>query len=155
MARALAVASPFGDVLLQAQAGRRSLIHAGALEAERAPLDEKFPEWGESPYFRVRLQHTLALSEALTHLYVLLPVLDNSKHYWVGRDEVEKLLRRGEGWLAGHPARDLITLRYLRHRCSLTRQQCQVRAAEPIILQQQEAERARRLAVSMLQDHLN
>jgi 3' terminal RNA ribose 2'-O-methyltransferase Hen1 len=52
-------------------------------------------------------------------LYVLIPVLDDEKHYWVGSDEVEKLLRHGEGWLALHPERDTIARRYLRHRRSL------------------------------------
>jgi 3' terminal RNA ribose 2'-O-methyltransferase Hen1 len=33
----------------------------------------------------------------------------------VGEDEVEKLLRQGEGWLAAHPARELIVKRYLPH----------------------------------------
>src|SRR5262249_50567476 len=60
------------------------------------------------------------LRELLSHLYVLVPVLDAEKHYWVGDDEVEKLLRRGEGWLAGHPERELIVSRYLRHQRSLT-----------------------------------
>src|SRR5690606_17639931 len=53
--------------------------------------------------------------------YVLVPVLDDEKHYWVGDDEVEKLLRHGEGWLATHPERELITRRYLKHRHSLVR----------------------------------
>lgn len=83
------------------------------------PLDEKFADWGGSPYFTVTLQGTVRLSELLTHLYVLIPVLDNDKHYWVGDDEVEKLLRRGEGWLAAHPKRELITSRYLKHRRNL------------------------------------
>jgi 3' terminal RNA ribose 2'-O-methyltransferase Hen1 len=61
------------------------------------------------------------LRDLLAHLYVLVPVLDDDKHYWVGDDEVEKLLRHGEGWLAAHPARELIALRYLKHRRSLTR----------------------------------
>src|SRR6202023_1992579 len=56
---------------------------------------------------------------ALNHLYVLLPVLDNAKHYWVSTDEVDKLIRAGAGWLAAHPARDLITRRYLAHRREL------------------------------------
>ena len=43
------------------------------------------------------------LADLLTHLTVLIPVLDDGKHYWVGDDEVEKLLRRGEGWLAQPP----------------------------------------------------
>lgn len=88
--------------------------------ASRAPLDEAFPEWGESPYHEVRLAQTVRLSDLLTHLYVLLPVLDNSKHYWVGRDEIEKLLARGEGWLARHPAREEIVSRYLKRQRRLT-----------------------------------
>lgn len=83
------------------------------------PLDEQFPEWGESPYFTVELEGQLRLRELLTHLYVLVPVLDAEKHYWVGDDEVEKLLRRGEGWLAGHPERELIVTRYVKYQRSL------------------------------------
>ena len=47
-------------------------------------------------------------------------MLDDEKHYWVGDDEVEKLLRRGAGWLAAHPERDLIAARYLKHKRTLT-----------------------------------
>jgi 3' terminal RNA ribose 2'-O-methyltransferase Hen1 len=89
------------------------------VETQRLPLDETRPEWGESRYFTVTLRATRPLSELLTHLYVLIPVLDNAKHYWVGDDEVEKLLRHGEGWLPAHPERDLIARRYLKHRHSL------------------------------------
>ena len=78
-------------------------------------LDEKFPEWGESPYFAVTLKGTIRLKDLLTHLYVLIPVMDDDKHYWVGDAEVEKLLRHGEGWLRKHPERELITNRYLKH----------------------------------------
>jgi 3' terminal RNA ribose 2'-O-methyltransferase Hen1 len=85
------------------------------------PLDERFPEWGESSYFTVRLEAETRLADLLAHLYVLVPVLDNHKHYWVGEAEVEKLLRRGEGWLAAHPERELITTRYLRYQRRLTR----------------------------------
>jgi 3' terminal RNA ribose 2'-O-methyltransferase Hen1 len=84
------------------------------------PLDEQFPEWGESRYFTVELDGEVRLRDLLAHLYVLVPVLDAEKHYWVGEDEVAKLLRRGEGWLSGHPDRELIVNRYLKHRRSLT-----------------------------------
>lgn len=87
-----------------------------AVEARGLPLDETFPDWGPSPYFDVRLSATVRLADALSHLYVLVPVLDADKHYWLGREEVEKLLRHGEGWLAAHPAREAITQRYLRFR---------------------------------------
>lgn len=92
------------------------------VETERHPLDTAFPEWGESAYYTLRLSGTVRLADLLAHLYVLIPVLDDAKHYYVGEDEVAKLLRRGAGWLATHPERTLITERYLRHRRSLTRQ---------------------------------
>jgi 3' terminal RNA ribose 2'-O-methyltransferase Hen1 len=84
-------------------------------------LDDRFPDWGASRYFTVTLEATCRLSELLTHLYVLVPVLDDEKHYWVGDDEVEKLLRHGGDWLAGHPDRALIVDRYLKHQRWLTR----------------------------------
>lgn len=92
------------------------------VSAEPHPLDPAQPEWGDSRYFTVALRATVRLSELLTHLYVLVPVLDGAKHYYVGDDEVEKLLRHGEGWLAAHPERDFIAARYLKHRRSLVRQ---------------------------------
>ncbi|MFI1359049.1 3' terminal RNA ribose 2'-O-methyltransferase Hen1 [Streptomyces sp. NPDC020898] len=91
--------------------------------AEPVALDTEFPEWGDSRYVRLVLEaETLTLAEALRHLYVLLPVLDDAKHYWVAPDEVDKLLRAGEGWLSDHPEQKLITSRYLSRRWSLTRQ---------------------------------
>ncbi len=92
-----------------------------AVQASRHTLDEQFPEWGPSPYYTVTLCAVCRLQDLLSHLYVLVPVLDNEKHYWVGDDEVSKLLRHGEGWLAAHPCRDEITRRYLKHQGSLTR----------------------------------
>ncbi|MET9898649.1 3' terminal RNA ribose 2'-O-methyltransferase Hen1 [Streptomyces sp. NPDC006446] len=90
---------------------------------EAVPLDEQFPEWGDSRYVRLELAaEGLTLAEALRHLYVLLPVLDDAKHYWVSSDEVDKLLRAGEGWLPDHPEHKLITSRYLSRRWSLTRE---------------------------------
>jgi len=107
-----------GEVLL-----RRLFEPLGSeVMATRHPLDEELPEWGESPYFTVTLKATVRLSDLLTHLYVLIPVLDDDKHYWVGDAEVEKLLRHGEGWLREHPERELITNRYLKHQRRLARE---------------------------------
>ncbi|MFJ4471683.1 3' terminal RNA ribose 2'-O-methyltransferase Hen1 [Streptomyces sp. NPDC089424] len=91
--------------------------------ADPVPLDAEFPQWGDSRYVRLVLEsRALTLAAALRHLYVLLPVLDDAKHYWVSSDEVDKLLRAGEGWLSDHPEQHLITSRYLSRRWSLTRQ---------------------------------
>jgi 3' terminal RNA ribose 2'-O-methyltransferase Hen1 len=84
-----------------------------SVAAVAQPLDPEVPAWGESRYVDLRLAGALPLEQALSHLYVLLPVLDGAKHYWVSVDEVDKLIRNGEGWLADHPERDLITRRYL------------------------------------------
>lgn len=92
------------------------------VEEQRHPLDEQFSEWGESPYFSVTISGTKKLSELLTHLYVLIPVFDNQKHYFIGDDEVEKLLAKGAGWLATHPEKEQITRRFLGHRKSLYRE---------------------------------
>ncbi|WP_212743954.1 methyltransferase [Glutamicibacter sp. V16R2B1] len=83
------------------------------------PLDPRFPEWGDAPHHDVTLTGTLRLADALTQVYVLLPVLDDAKHYFVGRDEIDKLLREGASWLPGHPERQLIARRYLAHRRAL------------------------------------
>lgn len=89
------------------------------VEAEPVPLDPARPQWGLSRYLSVTLTGTVRLQDALRHLYVLLPVLDDAKHYWVGNDEADKLVRAGEGWLAGHPTRDLIVRRSLAHQRSM------------------------------------
>jgi len=85
------------------------------------PLDSQFPDWGESPYFSLTLTGTVRLADLLTHLYVLIPTLDSGKHYAIGDEEVEKLIRKGEGWLAAHPERETIVHRYLKGRRSLVR----------------------------------
>ncbi|WP_442484459.1 3' terminal RNA ribose 2'-O-methyltransferase Hen1 [Aeoliella sp. SH292] len=90
--------------------------------ATRHPLDSQFAEWGEGPYFSVELSHTTTISRLLQHLYVLIPVFDGKKHYYIGPDEVEKLLAKGAAWLAEHPERETITRRYLPQRNSLVRQ---------------------------------
>lgn len=90
------------------------------VRAEAVPLDERFPEWGDSRYVRLVLEGELRLADALRQLYVLLPVLDDAKHYWIAPDEVDKLLRAGDGWLAAHPENGLISSRYLARHKRLT-----------------------------------
>src|SRR5690349_7359027 len=92
-----------------------------SVTAKRHALDEVFPEWGESQYYTVELSGEVRLQDLLTHIYVLVPVLDNEKHYWVGDDEVEKLLRHGSAWLASHPEKEEITKRYLKYRRDLAK----------------------------------
>jgi 3' terminal RNA ribose 2'-O-methyltransferase Hen1 len=90
-----------------------------AVEATPIELDPEFPEWGADRHVELRLRGETRLADLLTHLYVLLPVLDDEKHYWVDESEIDKLMRRGEGWLADHPERELITRRYLKNQASL------------------------------------
>jgi 3' terminal RNA ribose 2'-O-methyltransferase Hen1 len=82
------------------------------------------------PYVALELRGTVRLADALNHIYVLLPVLDDAKHYWVAPDEIDKLLRAGEGWLAGHPERRLIITRYLAHQRALVREAHEALAEE-------------------------
>ncbi|WUI02027.1 3' terminal RNA ribose 2'-O-methyltransferase Hen1 [Spirillospora sp. NBC_00431] len=91
------------------------------VSAVPVPLDLEFEEWGDSRYVTLTLTGTLRLADALNQLYVLLPVLDDAKHYWMAPDEVDKLIRAGEGWLAKHPDRGTITRRYLANRRGLVR----------------------------------
>ena len=92
------------------------------VHAEELPLDASVPEWGASQYFTVTLGRRCRLRDLLTHLYVLVPVLDDQKHYFVGQDELEKLLRHGEGWLDAHPEKDTIVRRYLKYRRDLVKE---------------------------------
>lgn len=92
-----------------------------SVTATRHPLDERFPDWGLSPYWTLTLHGSLTIKALLGHLYVLLPILDNEKHYFVNHQEVDVLLKKGEGWLANHPERSFIMSRYLRRKASLMR----------------------------------
>jgi 3' terminal RNA ribose 2'-O-methyltransferase Hen1 len=107
-----------GDALL------RELFEPLGYEVHAQPilLSPRFPDWGDSRYLRVRLTASTRVRDLLTHLYVLLPVLDDDKHYWIGSDEVDKLLRAGAGWLERHPCKDLIASRYLRRRRPFVRE---------------------------------
>ena len=86
------------------------------VEATRTILDDKFPEWGPSPYIDLTICGTVKLSELLYHLFVLIPVFDRQKHYYISKDEIQKLIDHGEGWLAKHPYREKIAQRYFKQR---------------------------------------
>jgi 3' terminal RNA ribose 2'-O-methyltransferase Hen1 len=96
------------------------------IELQKHVVDPQFPDWGESRYFSVRLYNTITVQQLLSHLYILIPVCDNDKHYWIGQHEVEKLLEKGKDWLPAHPARELITIRYLKHQKSLANQAMEI-----------------------------
>ncbi|HLK60105.1 MAG TPA: 3' terminal RNA ribose 2'-O-methyltransferase Hen1 [Chthonomonadaceae bacterium] len=91
------------------------------ITAQRQPLDARFPAWGDSDVYAITLEGMQTVQDALTQLYVLIPVLDNAKHYYVGDAEVEKLLRKGARWLPSHPEQNLITRRYLAYRQTMVR----------------------------------
>jgi 3' terminal RNA ribose 2'-O-methyltransferase Hen1 len=110
------------------------------VNVRRLALDEAFPDWGNSSYFDVELTHTIRLSELLSHLHVMIPVLDDDKHYYVNEDEIEKLLRHGEGWLGTHPLKEEITSRYLKRQRGLTRNALAQIAVEEVATETPERE---------------
>jgi 3' terminal RNA ribose 2'-O-methyltransferase Hen1 len=123
---ALPIALEVGLPVLPCRGGagllRRLFEPLGYCVAARPlPLDTQVPDWGDSEYLAVTLTVTARLQEVLQQVAVLLPVLDDDKHYYAGADEVAKLLRRGGQWLGHHPERELIARRYLRHDRQLTR----------------------------------
>lgn len=91
------------------------------VQTERTHLDERFAEWGVSPYIDLTISGTVKLSELLNHIYVLIPVFDRQKHYYISEDEIEKLLKHGEGWLAEHPYKEKIAYRYFSAKKSYAR----------------------------------
>jgi 3' terminal RNA ribose 2'-O-methyltransferase Hen1 len=102
------------------------------IAVERLPLDAQFTDWGNSSYFDLTLRHTLKLQQLLSHLYVLIPVLDDTKHYFVNDEEISKLLRHGAGWLIDHPMKAEITSRYLKRQRTLTRDALALLAPEEV-----------------------
>jgi 3' terminal RNA ribose 2'-O-methyltransferase Hen1 len=124
------------------------------LSLTQHPLDPLFPEWGNSKYFTVELTNTVTLQKLLSHLYVLIPVCDNDKHYWVNQEEVEKLLAKGKDWLETHPTRELIVRRYLKNQRSLANQALGTLlvndAPEEVVLEESEEEEEPKLKIHQL-----
>ena len=88
-------------------------------EVETFLNDDKFFRWGQSRYVNLTLTGTVRLKELLNHLYVLIPVFDMQKHYYISSEEIDKLLSHGQGWLKEHPKREYIASRYLNRRRGL------------------------------------
>ena len=85
-------------------------------------LDNTFPSWGESKVVNLTVEKATTLKEFLSQLYVFMMVLDNDRHYWISRNDIDVLIRRGENWLENHPQKDWITKRYLKNLRTLTTQ---------------------------------
>ena len=120
---------------------RRLFVPLGyEIEIESYLLDDKNPAWGQSRYFTLKLKHHIRLQDLLSHLYVLIPVLDNDKHYFIDKHEVEKLLEKGKDWLGQHPEKELITKRYLKHIGHLTKQAFDILMQDELIEKDQDTE---------------
>ena len=108
------------------------------VSTDRKVLDEKFPEWGNSPYIDLTISGTVKLSDLLNHLYVMIPVFDRQKHYYYSDDEIKKLLDHGKGWLENHPEKERIAYRYLARRKGYARKAIDVLSAEEIVGESEE-----------------
>ncbi len=100
------------------------------VDTKRTLLDEKFPEWGASPYINLTISGTVRLCELLNHLYVLIPVFDKQKHYYTSEAEIKKLLDHGEGWLSAHPYKEKIARRYFPAKWSYARRAIDILLSE-------------------------
>ncbi|MCH5158053.1 MAG: 3' terminal RNA ribose 2'-O-methyltransferase Hen1 [Clostridiales bacterium] len=100
------------------------------VRTERTVLDERFPEWGRSPYVNLTVSGTVKLSVLLNQLYVLIPVFDRQKHYYMSEDEIHKLIDHGEGWLSAHPQREKIAHRYFNAKRSYAKKALDVLLAD-------------------------
>jgi len=92
------------------------------VEWESGLLDDNFPEWGDSCYVNLTIRGKIRLQDLLRHIYVLIPVFDYRKHYWMNDEEVDKLLAHGSGWLENHPEKNFITRRYFARLGHFTKQ---------------------------------
>ncbi len=118
------------DQALPFEAAVTPVVASGGAEVVRSMFEPlgytvqmaRLSEGSDRDLLRLQIAGTVRLRDLLNHLYVLIPVLDNSKHYWIDDTEIETLLAKGEGWLADHPARELITRRALKHKRRLVNQ---------------------------------
>lgn len=84
------------------------------VQLERGNAEYSFNLKSRSSVRYIKLKAKQTLQTALRQLFVLIPALDDYKHYYISDDEVDKIRRYGEGWLENHPQRGLILKRTLR-----------------------------------------
>ncbi|MFF2588046.1 3' terminal RNA ribose 2'-O-methyltransferase Hen1 [Peribacillus butanolivorans] len=80
----------------------------------RPEIEYSFQIKDKSSARYISLKGMKTLQDGLRHLFVLIPVIDNYKHYYIDEKEIEKLERYGDGWLKDHPMRDYIYRQSLR-----------------------------------------
>ncbi|TDL78499.1 3' terminal RNA ribose 2'-O-methyltransferase Hen1 [Peribacillus frigoritolerans] len=80
----------------------------------RPDIEYSFEMKDKSSARSICLKGMKTLQNGLRQLFVLIPVIDNYKHYYIDDKEIEKLERYGEGWLEDHPKRDYIYRQSLR-----------------------------------------
>ena len=85
-----------------------------AVTLERDELTYTFDLKKKSTVRRIILRGQVTVQNALRQLFLLIPVLDNYKHYFISEDEIDKIKRYGEGWLDSHPLKEMIIKRTLR-----------------------------------------
>ncbi|MEL6657802.1 MAG: 3' terminal RNA ribose 2'-O-methyltransferase Hen1 [Bacteroidota bacterium] len=109
------------------------------IKHQTALLDTEYPEWGASPYYTITLSGKKTVQELLQHLYILLPILDNRKHYYFKESEIEKLLAKASAWLPEHPAKELIVRRYFGKKTSYRKVLAAANNEAPLVAAQSEA----------------
>lgn len=120
------------------------------VKTERTLLDDSFPDWGKSPYINLTISGNLRLCELLNHLYVLIPVFDRQKHYYIDESEIKKLLEHGEGWLATHPSREMIIRRYMADRKSFARKAIDIILSDEAVDETEDTAREERTPLNTL-----
>ncbi|MCM3572375.1 3' terminal RNA ribose 2'-O-methyltransferase Hen1 [Mesobacillus subterraneus] len=80
----------------------------------RPQIEYNFNLKSKSSVRFITLKGRTPLQMALRQIFVLIPVLDNYKHYFIDEKEIEKLERYGEGWLDDHPQKSFILKKALR-----------------------------------------
>ena len=78
------------------------------------PVDAQYPGWGECDCVNLTLHCSKRVSELLNQLYILIPVFDLQRHYYVNETDIDGLVKHGEGWLSDHPLCERIVRRYFK-----------------------------------------